>query len=246
MSYIIDESYASCAQDSRVQLLILHYTAMDFASSLERLTTGDVSAHYLVSDEPEPRVFQLVSEDRRAWHAGESAWGRRSNLNEGSIGVEIVNPGYRDGQWVGYSERQIEVVAALCLDIVDRHQIEPTRVLGHSDVAPLRKSDPGPMFPWKRLYSAGVGAWYDEHDKREAMLGQSDIGLPPVKMFQEWLFEYGYSVLETGVIDGFTTEATRAFQQHFRPSCCDGVLDLETWAIASALYVKYIQPTLFS
>jgi N-acetylmuramoyl-L-alanine amidase len=135
-----------------------------------------VSAHYLLPDPHDPsyrgagyeelRAFRLVDEDKRAWHAGVSQWGGRDNLNSRSIGIEIVNQAWDDGEvlhFAAYPDEQIEVLIALLRDILERYpRVGPTDILGHSDVAYWRKSDPGPRLPWRRLYEAGIGAWFDE------------------------------------------------------------------------------------
>src|SRR5690606_9759033 len=107
-------------------------------------------------------VYQLVDESRRAWHAGASSWYGRSGVNSGSIGVEVVNPGKRDETWSAYSPRQIATLATLLRDLISRHQVKPQNIVGHSDIAPQRKIDPGPLFPWKKLADEGIGRWYDE------------------------------------------------------------------------------------
>src|SRR5438132_3523708 len=160
----IDTSYSSLSQDSRVQFLILHFTSTDFPTALESLTRTGVSSHYLVRDDP-PIIYRLVADDRRAFHAGESYWRGRTYLNESSIGIEIVNPGFRETPqgivWYDYPPQQIEAVVALVRKLVAEHGIRPENILGHSDIAPQRKVDPGPRFPWKRLADAGLIPWPD-------------------------------------------------------------------------------------
>ncbi len=163
---VIDTRYGAVGQDSRVMFLILHFTDASFADSLRILTQQQVSAHYLVSDETPPRIYRLVDEGRRAWHAGESWWAGHAMLNAASIGIEIVHPGIvvaADGsrQFAPYPPRQIEALLPLVKDIVARHRIRPDRILGHSDIAPRRKIDPGPLFPWRRLADAGLIRWPD-------------------------------------------------------------------------------------
>jgi len=158
----IDSSHTSLGQDSRAQFIVLHYTSADLARSLELLEQDQVSSHYLIGESP-PTIYRLVDEDRRAWHAGESEWRGRTWLNSSSIGIELVNPGYVEGPqgrlWYPYSEQQIDALIELLKDIMARHGLGPEAIVGHSDIAPQRKVDPGPLFPWKRLADAGLLPW---------------------------------------------------------------------------------------
>ncbi|MEO0400523.1 MAG: N-acetylmuramoyl-L-alanine amidase [Pseudomonadota bacterium] len=153
-------------RDAPVDTIILHYTGMQTGgAALVRLTeaASKVSAHYLV--EEDGRLFQMVCEDKRAWHAGVSSWRGQTGVNARSIGVEIVNPGHEWG-YRPFPDRQIETVCALIADIVARRGVDRRRVLGHSDVAPVRKEDPGEFFPWARLAAAGlaIGPYDGEPD----------------------------------------------------------------------------------
>ena len=144
-----------------VDSIVLHYTGMSTgAAALARLCdpTTDVSCHYFVGCEG--HIAQLVPEPRRAWHAGRSVWFGETDMNAVSIGIEIVNAGH-DGGCPPYPDPQIDAVIALCRDIVGRHTIPAARVLGHSDIAPDRKIDPGEWFPWARLAAGGVGVWIE-------------------------------------------------------------------------------------
>ncbi len=248
MQYKISYKYRSPAYGQRVRFLVLHYTAEGFEASLAALCK-DVSSHYLVPDPTERTYpydylasFNLVDENNRAWHAGFSAWENRKNLNDQSIGVEIVNlASYSSGKFTfpPYNDDQIDAVIQLARNILARYpMITPTRVVGHSDIAPDRKRDPGPKFPWKKLYKHGVGAWYDDavKQKYEKQYSQS---FPSMEHLQEQLSEYGYAITATGEADEQTGYVVRAFQMHFRPSKYDGVIDVETAAILSALCEKY-------
>jgi len=162
---LLDTSRSSLAQNERIRFLIFHYTAVDDATSLKLLSGENVSAHYLISDKKDnrtqkPVVYRLVSENRRAWHAGVSNWNGRVNLNDSSVGIEIVNPGFTEDMlghktWYPYRQQQINALAALAKEIIRRYEITPDNVLGHSDIAPLRKNDPGKLFPWKELATQG-------------------------------------------------------------------------------------------
>ena len=176
----IDRSHPSANQDNRIQFVVLHYTNASLERSLALLTQGEVSAHYLIGDGP-ATVYQLVDENRRAWHAGDSQWQGRTWLNSSSIGIEIVNPGFDDTPngrvWYPYSEAQIQSLIALLKDIVKRNNIEPRHIIGHSDIAPQRKVDPGPLFPWKRLAEEGLVPWPDAGAVAAAQVSQPESPL---------------------------------------------------------------------
>jgi N-acetylmuramoyl-L-alanine amidase len=231
----IDTSYSSISQDSRVQFLVLHFTHGDFPTSLKILTQGPVSSHYLVRDRP-VTVYRLVDEGRRAYHAGLSSWKGNTQLNASSIGIEIVNLGNNGpgGTWDEYPEEQIKTVIELVKDIVKRHDIRPDRIVGHSDIAPQRKVDPGPRFPWKRLADAGLIPWPDGAAvaERRAAYEQS---LPDTLWFQQRLARHGFAVPEHGDLDSATRNVLRAFQMKYRPSRHDGEPDAETAALLDVL-----------
>ncbi len=163
-----DTSHPSANHDSRVQFVIVHYTSASLARSLQLLTHGEVSSHYLIGDDKGGTIYKLMDENQRAWHAGESQWQGRTWLNSSSIGIEIVNPGFKDTPtgrlWYPYSEAQIQSLIVLLKDISQRQGISPRHIIGHSDIAPLRKLDPGPLFPWKRLAAEGLA--YGPTNKR--------------------------------------------------------------------------------
>jgi len=216
--------------------LILHYTGMPTGeAALDLLTTqrGGVSCHYFVWEDG--RIWQLVAEDFRAWHAGKSFWAGETDLNSRSIGIEIVNPGH-DGGCPPYPEAQIAAIIALCRDICGRAKIPPQRVLAHSDIAPSRKIDPGEFFPWKRLYEAGVGLWVEPSPiRRGPTLEPGALG-PPVAALQQLLASHGYGVDATGVYDAATQDVVAAFQRHFRPEKVDGIADVSTVETLRALH----------
>lgn len=237
----------------RVRFLVMHYTALNFKGSVNALSgNAAVSAHYLVPDPTdkmytdagfkEMRVFNLVDENERAWHAGVSAWAGRTNLNDTSIGIEIVNEAQdNNGNFLfpPYNEVQIEAIKQLALNIIERYpDIIPTNIVGHADIAPDgRKSDPGAAFPWKQLYDAGIGAWYDEATK-SCYMQKYNGGLPEKAEILEKLKRYGYDVSKANTDNGYKM-LIRAFQLHFRPENYDGIADVETVAIIYALVEKY-------
>ncbi|WP_404980431.1 N-acetylmuramoyl-L-alanine amidase [Caballeronia sp. LZ019] len=247
-TYIADTQYHAKNADSRVRFLVMHYTEIDEARSLAVLTGDEVSVHYVVPDAPrirdgEPVVYQLVPEDQRAWHAGQSYWQGATELNASSIGIENVNLGPVDTPsgrgWQPYPPAQIDALVKLSRDIVERYRIPPTRVVGHSDIAPQRKIDPGPLFPWRTLYDAGIGAWPDESTVAAHLAGRDPKAPADVRALQEKLRRYGYDIAADGEFDERTRRVFSAFQMHFRPSDYAGDADAQSDAIAQALLDKY-------
>ncbi|MBL8519478.1 MAG: N-acetylmuramoyl-L-alanine amidase [Betaproteobacteria bacterium] len=237
----IDRSYTARGQDSRAQFLILHYTVIDWPTSLRVLTQQAVSSHYLIRDDP-PEIYQLVDENRRAWHAGVSSWKGQTQLNAASIGIEIVNRGFvknekGEREWFDYPPAQQDAIIALVKDIVARHQIPPDRVLGHSDIAPQRKQDPGPRFPWKRLAEAGLVLWPDEGRVRD-VLPRFEKELPDVEWFQRRLVQHGFELKVNGQYDEATLNVLAAFQMKYRPSNIEGGMDAETAALLAVLTAR--------
>lgn len=233
----IDSRYTAIGQNSRVQYIVLHYTSTNLSNSLRLLTEEEVSSHYLIGDTP-ATIYRLVDENRRAWHAGDSQWQGRTWLNASTIGIELVNRGYSDGpngrQWQPFAPAQIEALVELLKDIMQRHQLAPGSILAHSDVAPQRKVDPGPLFPWKRLADAGLLPWPDARAvaQQQAEFSQS---LPTVAWFQQQLQGQGYLVPEHGELDEATRNVLAAFQMKYRPARYDGEPDAETAALLLVL-----------
>jgi N-acetylmuramoyl-L-alanine amidase len=215
-------------------MIVLHYTGMvDGAAALARLTdrAAKVSAHYMV--EEDGAVFALVPEERRAWHAGRSAWRGQTDINAASVGVEIVNPGHEFG-YRPFPEPQIATVIELLTDIRSRWTIPDDRILGHSDVAPHRKTDPGELFPWKRLAEAGHGLWAEPAPAPGELLAEGDESLG-VLILRSALARFGYDCSRTGGYDAGLAVVVRAFQRHWRPNRVDGIADGETRARLMAL-----------
>jgi N-acetylmuramoyl-L-alanine amidase len=218
--------------DTRVappDMIILHYTGMATGeAALARLCDPDaqVSAHYLV--EEDGRVFRLVAEERRAWHAGVSFWKGDKDINARSIGVEIVNPGHEFG-YRAFPDAQIASVVGLLTDVRSRWTIPDGRILGHSDVSPERKTDPGELFPWRRLHEAGHGLWADPIAAPGESLAEGDDGLG-VFALQAALQKLGYDIPPSARYDSRTRVIVSAFQRHWAPHRIDGVADGETRA----------------
>jgi len=213
---------------ARPDLLILHYTGMPTANAaFERLRseTHQVSCHYFVFEDGE--VVQMVPEARRAWHAGQSIWEGHKDINSRSIGIEIANRGHEWG-YLDFPEAQMRALTALTADIVGRWAIKPHHVLGHSDIAPLRKEDPGEKFDWRRLFEAGIGLWSEPAPIRGGrFLSLGEQG-EPVAALQAMLGLYGYGIEVSGHYDALTQAVVRAFQRHFRPALIDGIADAST------------------
>ncbi|HUI35584.1 MAG TPA: N-acetylmuramoyl-L-alanine amidase [Stellaceae bacterium] len=208
----------------RIDMLVLHYTGMQSAdAALDRLCdpAAQVSSHYLVDEDG--TIWRLVPEERRAWHAGVSFWRGETALNGVSIGIEIVNPGHEWG-YRGFPEPQMRAVETLCQDIVARRSIPAHRVVGHSDIAPTRKSDPGELFDWLRLARAGVGLWPEPAVELRDRRGRG-VGIVERARALADLARIGYQV-EPGNVG----PPLAAFQRRFRPERWDGRLDGETSA----------------
>jgi len=215
-------------------ILVLHYTGMKTGEeALARLRDPEakVSSHYVV--EEDGRVFRLVPEERRAWHAGVSFWRGRRNVNGDSIGIEIVNPGHEWG-YRAFPEAQVAAVIELVGDIRSRWMIEDRDIVGHSDVAPARKEDPGELFPWKRLAEAGHGLWAEAPAAPGDPIGEGEEGAA-VFALQAGFTRLGYDLPPSGKFDAETTAVVRAFQRHWRPEKVDGIADGETRARLIAL-----------
>ncbi len=214
--------------DRRPDMILLHYTGMETsAAALDWLCREEsqVSCHYFVHEDG--RIDQLVPEERRAWHAGKSFWKGETDINSCSIGIEIANPGHPGGL-PDFPERQIEAVVELCRDCGERWQIAPERVLAHSDVAPIRKVDPGEKFPWGELFRRGVGHWVEPAPVGGGRYFQRGDRGQPVEALQSMLSLYGYAVEITGIFCDRTEGAVAAFQRHFRQSRVDGIADVST------------------
>jgi N-acetylmuramoyl-L-alanine amidase len=238
------------ARTRAIDLVVLHYTGMQSAEiAVQRLIDpapvagkypgpwqsdtapadaplARVSTHYVVAEDG--AIYRLVAEENRAWHAGVSSWEGEGDVNARAIGIEIANGGHDFGL-PEFPDAQIEAVIALVRDILDRRGLTPARVVGHSDIAPDRKLDPGEKFPWKRLAGAGAAIW-PEH-----VAMQIDGGDDVVGRVQAQLARVGYTLAQTGVLDNPTRAAITAFQRRFRPERIDGLIDEQTQMLLAAL-----------
>lgn len=257
----------SANQDSRVAVVVIHHTSEDFDGSLRILTepsSRPVSSHYLIPEPGDPSyaeedmaVYALVPEEQRAWHAGVSYWRGLTKLNNLSIGIELVNQTYchraenvaqpENSDWPSeticfypdFAESQIQQLVELLDGILERHpEVDPTHIVAHADVAPQRKIDPGPRFPWQRLYALGYGAWYDD-ETVAAYWERFRLGMPDILQMQQALHVYGYQIEPSGELDLQTRNVLRAFQMHFLPWQVTGEFSVETAAVLYALVEKY-------
>jgi len=201
-----------------VDMLVVHYTGMETGrAALERLCdpAAEVSAHYLIDEDG--TVYALVDEAARAWHAGVALWRGESNINSRSVGIELVNPGHEFG-YRDFTEEQYRALIPVCKGILSRHAIPARNVVGHSDVAPVRKTDPGELFEWQRLAGEGVGVWPDASG---AACDDADAA--------RLLAGIGYDVSDEAA-------AVSAFQRHFRQARIDGIADEETRRAIAAVH----------
>ena len=250
--------------DERVRHIVIHYTSENFEDSLRLLTEKTiypVSSHYLIPESDDStyplgslKIHSLVRERDRAWHAGRSSWFGQTDLNYSSIGIELVNLSgcdqpiqelgndldfYENCQFREFDDRQIELLIKLLKGILNRYpNIEPINIMGHSDIAPSRKVDPGPTFPWRRLYEEGLGIWYDDDDYK-LFIKRLRNNPPSIADIQKKLGDLGYLIEVTGIEDLKSQLVVRAFQMRFREGTYSGFLDPETTAIISALHKKY-------
>lgn len=211
-----------------IDMLVLHYTGMHGAqAAIDRLRDPQarVSSHYVV--EEDGTVWRLVDERRQAFHAGISYWRGRSGLNACSIGIEIVNPGHSHG-YPNFPVLQLSVVCDLCLEILSRHMIPSRNIVGHSDIAPDRKDDPGEKFDWEGLARNGVGLWPQ---------GTPDLGTDSpirdatrLRHVRAALSRIGYKTTPEGPFDPALSTTLRAFQRHWRPESITGQADPGTLA----------------
>ncbi len=212
----------------RPSLLILHYTGMaSAAKAIDWLARPEskVSCHYVI--DVDGRITQMVREIDRAWHAGVSYWAGECDINSASIGIEIQNPGHADG-YHAFPRSQMRAVRDLAGDIAGRHTIAPEHILAHSDVAPLRKIDPGEKFDWRWLAHEGVGHWVPPVPVRAADAALE--GATASNAARAMLTAYGYGVGIAGASGPEFATVIAAFQRHFRPARVDGVLDHSTLA----------------
>lgn len=219
----------------KIDMLVFHYTAMEDAkSAIERLCDpkAQVSSHYLISKRGE--IYRLVDESKRAWHAGRSAWRGVTDINSQSIGIELDNLGLDgDGEFIAFAEPQLEALLWLSRDIMSRHDLSARNIVGHSDIAFMRKQDPGNKFPWQRFAEQGIGVWPNPVSTPSRATKPIGPASQPadIDMFRGKLNAYGYAVSTSGAYDNDLRGAIIAFQRHFDPQHVNGVADDRLQAI---------------
>lgn len=219
---------------SVIDTLVLHYTGMKNATeALQRLCNpeAEVSAHYLIDEAG--IIYQLVEPKKRAWHAGQGCWRGNDNINNSSIGIELVNPGHEFG-YHHFPEAQMAALIILCQQLISTYPIPSFNVVGHSDIAPLRKQDPGELFNWKELADHGVGLWADltcsANDYTPLTLHKREI-----IALQQKLFAFGYGIAATGIEDSLTKATITAFKRHFCPINLNDRWDIAADKLLTAL-----------
>lgn len=220
-------NFDSRPKDVLINLLVLHYTGMKTAEdALNHMCNPDskVSAHYMIYEDG--KIVQLVPEEKRAWHAGISCWHGRASLNDTSIGIEIVNPGHEFG-YRPFTEEQMKSVIELSKDIISRNNIIPNNVVGHSDIAPTRKEDPGELFNWPLLAKEGIGLW----PKKKIIWSPQTVICAPgdeskeVLIMQKSLRKYGYYIRTDGTFGSITERIVKSYKRHFVPEHLNVVWD---------------------
>ena len=199
-------NFGSRPEGTKIDTIIIHYTDMySNELALKRLCDPkyQVSSHYLIHKNG--LIYALVPDAKRAWHAGPSSWRGRSNVNDFSIGIELDNQGFEE-----FTPLQMDSLISLCKDLKAIHPISPFNIVGHSDITPSRKFDPGRLFNWKILAENKIGVYPRKFKPSK---------IPEIVKIQEMLAKYGYKISITKKLDSQTIDVMRAFQEHFNPSC---------------------------
>ena len=211
-----------------IKFTIIHYTGMQSEiDSIERLKNikSKVSCHYLINRKGE--IIQMVKDNKIAWHAGKSKWKNFKNLNKNSIGIELVNKGHEHG-YQNFSNIQITSLISLCKNLKKKYRIKSENFLGHSDIAPLRKLDPGEKFPWKKLSKYKFGCWYKDSNKKIKLTGQKKIE----NLFFNNLNKIGYRYFKINKRAKEDKLIILSFQKHYLPQNISGKIDLKTLKVS--------------
>lgn len=226
------------ARAKKLSHIVLHYTNMESAqAALERMCDPEakVSAHYLIHRDGQ--IVQMIDESRRAWHAGVSSWQGESDMNSASIGIELDHKGHDEqGHMSVFPEVQRQALYALLKDIIDRNNLDPRHVIGHSDIAPGRKIDPGEAFDWAELHAAGFGLWLPnvKLESVAALPSEAPRAQAAIRPLQKALAAFGYLIEADGIYGEPMHAVVAAFQRHFRPSLVNGIADAETQSLIYA------------
>ena len=215
----------------KIKFIVLHYTGMQSERvAIKRLTDkkSKVSSHYLINREG--KIIKMVEEKKIAWHAGKSKWKNFTNLNNQSIGIELVNKGHQFG-YTNFSKKQILKLVLLCKILIKKYKIKKTNILGHSDIAPLRKMDPGEKFPWKYLSKKKVGYWHKVSKFKNYNFNKANLR----KLFFTNLHKIGYRYFDIKKPLRNDLKAVKAFPRRFRQSKVNGLIDQESLQISDYL-----------
>ncbi len=217
-----------------IKIIVIHYTGMQSRiESIRRLLSPkhQVSCHYLIDRKGE--ILKMVNENKVAWHAGKSKWKSFKNLNKNSIGIELVNKGHEFG-YEKFSKVQISKLIKLCLNLKRKYNIKDSNIVGHSDIAPLRKQDPGEKFPWKKLQKKKLGIWY----KNFKFKSKGQINKKNVKSFYKNLFKIGYRYFDQNKRTSKDALIVKAFQRRFLPREITGQINEKTYIISQFLAIR--------
>ena len=218
---------------NKIKYLIYHYTGMkNDKLAIKKLTSfnSNVSCHYYITQSG--KIIQMVPDLYVAWHAGKSNWRNDNSLNHNSIGIEISNPGHEHG-YKKFSNKQIKSLIKISKILIKKYKIKKKNILGHSDISPLRKIDPGEKFPWKILYKNRIGIWYKINQTKNKHYRRKITELSSIK-FINFLKKIGYRIEFSNTNQ--LKKLIKIFQMRFRPELIDGKLDTECYRIAKSLY----------
>tara|TARA_B100001996_G_C18536683_1_gene545244 strand:+ start:14 stop:736 length:723 start_codon:yes stop_codon:yes gene_type:complete len=213
-----------------IKLIVIHYTGMQSErESIIRLSSPKfkVSSHFLIGENG--KIYRLVEDNKIAWHAGESCWGKFKNLNKNSIGIELVNKGHRYG-YSNFKKKQLSSLIKICKILINKYKIKKQNIVGHSDIAPLRKKDPGEKFPWIDLAKKKIGVWHNSRNEKLIKFRRAKISKKYKINFFKNLVKIGYCLKSKKKTD--LTKITKAFQRHFRKDLVNGIIDKECLTIA--------------
>ena len=218
-----------------IKIIVIHYTGMQSeVDALNRLTDfkSKVSCHYLINEKG--KIISIVPDNYTAWHAGKSRWGKLSSLNKSSIGIELVNPGHNFG-YKKFGKKQISALIQLIKKLIKKYNINKQNIVGHSDIAPLRKKDPGEKFPWKILAKSNIGIWHNLKQKKLMKNRKKKILKKEKLIFFKFLNKIGFQTRFNIKKSRYQKKLIEAFQRRFRPELISGILDKECFFIAKNL-----------
>ena len=238
ISNIFSPNFSSKKRSNNsIKTIIIHYTGMQSErESLSRLTDlkSKVSSHFLINRNG--KVYRLVNDNKIAWHAGKSSWGKYKNLNNNSIGIELVNKGHKFG-YTNFKKKQISSLIKICKSLIKKYKIKKKNVIGHSDIAPLRKIDPGEKFPWKLMADKKIGIWHDcKSNFLKKYRNIKNLEKKDKIKFVKSLNKIGYCFFSKK--KSFLAKIIKAFQRHYRHELINGHIDKECLIIAQNLLKK--------